>query len=84
MAEGSNGTAEENNATMPDVPDADTPIPPIDNIHAPGPEPETDLRAAYSQEPSLRPFYASEDTEMSGAAVRPAKPPYIQQSGPNC
>ena len=62
--------AEENAGAMPDFSDAELAIPPIDNIHAPKPEP--DLVPASSHGQPEQPFYAGGqlDTEMREAAVR--------------
>lgn len=61
---------ENNNGAMPDVSDADPPIPPIDNIHAPKTEP--DLPPAMPQEMPQQPIQPSHqiEIEMPEAVVR--------------
>lgn len=66
--------AEEITDPPQDVPDASTPIPPIDNIHS--------MPDLPTPEPMLPPNYAPPqpnlDTEMSeAAAVRPNFPPLL-------
>ncbi|KAL6715928.1 COMPASS (complex proteins associated with Set1p) component [Lecanora helva] len=58
--------AEDNNGAMPDFLETDA-LPPIDNIHAPNPEPEVSRTASYGQPPP--PLYSSYqlDTEMPEA-----------------
>ena len=61
--------AEENHGSMPDFSDADA-IPPIDNIHAPKPEP--DLLPPSNDGQLPQPLYSGYpmDTDMPEAAVR--------------
>lgn len=74
MVESTDNMAEENqNEISADMPDADTPVPPIDNIHAPKPEPDVPQLPDAPQEPvpPQVPQQTGErlDTEMGEAAV---------------
>ena len=62
--------AEENSSALPDLPDADIPIPPIDNIHAPKSEPDLYPGPPPEQHPQTMYPGVQFDTEMSEAAVR--------------
>lgn len=69
MAEGNHGAMPD----LSDLPDADTPIPPIDNIHAPKTEPDFLSASAHEQHPIYT--GGQVDTEMPEAAVRYPKSP---------
>lgn len=83
MIASTDNMAEENqNEISAAMPDADTPVPPIDNIHAPKPEPDVPQLPDAPQEPVLPqvPQQMGEhlDTEMAEAAVSiPCAPEYV-------